>query len=363
LPANGNPEAALKDDAGNDTERVHGARDLGRVIVDGYGDDVRSKDGYFGELASNGAFRQLIAELREKLKETGGDPIEGEPEQISKGRADKLLKEGDPHEAGVILSVVETFAQNMAKVVKALFKLRDWDGVERIAIGGGFRDSRVGELVIGRAAILVREISESLELVPIRHDPDHAGVIGAAWLFPEKLPKGRHHLIGVDIGGSNFRCGLVDLNAKGEKGRKSSEVVELEIWRHASEEPTLDACMQRLGDMLRQLLKTAEKRGLAIAPLIGVGVPGTVLEDGGLEGGVLNLPGDWKSDAFNLPARIRQMLSEIQGEPTQVIVHNDAVVHGLSQAPYMTDVERWAVLTIGTGLGNALFRNKKTTRK
>jgi predicted NBD/HSP70 family sugar kinase len=88
-----------------------------------------------------------------------------------------------------------------------------------------------------------------------------------------------------------------------------------------------------------------------------------VLEDGGLEGGVLNLPGDWKSESFNLPARIRQMVSEIGGQPTKVIVHNDAVVQGLSQAHLMTDVEKWAVLTIGTGLGNALFRNKEFKRK
>ena len=29
----------------------------------------------------------------------------------------------------------------------------------------------------------------------------------------------------------------------------------------------------------------------------------------------------------------------------------------MSQVPFMTDVERWGVLTIGTGLGNARFTN------
>jgi hypothetical protein len=35
------------------------------------------------------------------------------------------------------------------------------------------------------------------------------------------------------------------------------------------------------------------------------------------------------------------------------------VVQGLSEVPNMQDVERWGVFTIGTGLGNARFTNKK----
>ena len=40
-------------------------------------------------------------------------------------------------------------------------------------------------------------------------------------------------------------------------------------------------------------------------------------------------------------------------------MHNDAVVQGLSQVPFMQDVEHWGVLTIGTGLGNARFTNRE----
>jgi hypothetical protein len=42
-------------------------------------------------------------------------------------------------------------------------------------------------------------------------------------------------------------------------------------------------------------------------------------------------------------------------------MHNDAVVQGLSEIPFMTDVKHWGVMTIGTGLGNARFSNRKTT--
>jgi hypothetical protein len=41
-------------------------------------------------------------------------------------------------------------------------------------------------------------------------------------------------------------------------------------------------------------------------------------------------------------------------------MHNDAVVQGLSEIPYMRDVEHWGVLTIGTGLGNARFTNRRS---
>jgi len=35
------------------------------------------------------------------------------------------------------------------------------------------------------------------------------------------------------------------------------------------------------------------------------------------------------------------------------------VVQGLSEMPFMQDVEHWGVLTIGTGLGNASFTNRR----
>jgi hypothetical protein len=58
-----------------------------------------------------------------------------------------------------------------------------------------------------------------------------------------------------------------------------------------------------------------------------------------------------------LPERLREGIPQIDGHDTAVVMHNDAVVQGLSEIPFQTDVERWGVLTIGTGLGNARFTN------
>jgi hypothetical protein len=64
---------------------------------------------------------------------------------------------------------------------------------------------------------------------------------------------------------------------------------------------------------------------------------------------------------FNLPQRVSAAISTINGHEVSVLMHNDAVVQGLSEAPFMTDVEHWGVMTIGTGLGNARFTNRAVT--
>ena len=53
------------------------------------------------------------------------------------------------------------------------------------------------------------------------------------------------------------------------------------------------------------------------------------------------------------------MIPQIGDHETSIVLHNDAVVQGLSEIPYMQDVERWGILTIGTGLGNARFSNRE----
>ena len=111
--------------------------------------------------------------------------------------------------------------------------------------------------------------------------------------------------------------------------------------------------------MLGDLLRKAEKRGLHLAPFIGVGCPGHIEADGSIAKGAQNLPGNWESSRFNLPERLRAALPEIGGQETVVVMHNDAVVQGLSQVPWMGDVKHWGVLTIGTGLGNACFTNRE----
>ena len=115
--------------------------------------------------------------------------------------------------------------------------------------------------------------------------------------------------------------------------------------------------------MLEELIARADKEGLKLAPFIGVGCPGIIEADGTIDRGAQNLPGNWESSRFNLPHALHEGIPSIGEHETLVLLHNDAVVQGLSQAPFMTDVTHWGALTIGTGLGNACFTNRAPAGK
>jgi len=143
------------------------------------------------------------------------------------------------------------------------------------------------------------------------------------------------------------------------KDLSKCQVMELELWRHADErdKPSRDEAVARIGDMLGRLAKRAA-RDVKLAPFVGLACPGLIAADGSIERGGQNLPGNWESSKFNLPMRIREMLPKIGEHETMCVMHNDAVVQGLSQLPFIGDVSSWGVMTIGTGLGNASFTNR-----
>ena len=65
---------------------------------------------------------------------------------------------------------------------------------------------------------------------------------------------------------------------------------------------------------------------------------------GSIDRGAQNLPGNWESKKFNLPLVVHSQIPRIGDEDTSIVLHNDAVVQGLSEVPYMHDVERWGYL-------------------
>jgi len=169
---------------------------------------------------------------------------------------------------------------------------------------------------------------------------------------------GHDAILAVDIGGTTIRTGLVALEWR-KRVLSDARIANAEYWRHRDDKPGRDEAVQKLVAMLRGLIKSAEKQKLHLAPFIGIGCPGLINEDGTIERGGQNLPGNWEAAKFNLPRLIRDGIPEMAGETTHVLMHNDAVVQGLSEAPWMRDVEHWGVLTIGTGLGNACFSLRK----
>jgi predicted NBD/HSP70 family sugar kinase len=174
---------------------------------------------------------------------------------------------------------------------------------------------------------------------------------------------GHDSILAVDIGGSNIRAGVVELRSDKKSDFSAADVHRLELWRHCDEEPKREEAVEHLIGFLEGLIRRAKKEGFKLAPFIGVGCPGLIRDDGTIERGGQNLPGNWESKTFNLPQRLRDAIPKIDGHDTVVIMHNDAVVQGLSELPWMQDVERWGVMTIGTGLGNAHFTNRKESAR
>jgi hypothetical protein len=165
-------------------------------------------------------------------------------------------------------------------------------------------------------------------------------------------------VLAADLGGSSFRAGVVlprlgvapDLAAAGVWRRQS--------WHHAAEQQTDRAvAVGRLAGMLGDLAGAAATAGLSLAPVVAVGLPGRIDAEGRILGGADNLPGDWHAEDFHLPSALSRLLPLAGGGHPAVLLHNDAVAQGLSEAPYLRNIVHWGVLTVGTGLGNARFSN------
>jgi len=351
-------QPVMTDNAPRPPVLSHGGRVLPAVTVDTYNEELRDEEGFVGDRASGRAFRAILEDWRERLRQHGEDPFGDTPtREISKSKLDKVLTGADALAAGLVHTVVEEFAQELATVVRRFLRLKDWLDTERIVVGGGLSASFIGELAMGRAAVLLKSEGIVLDLRSIRNHPDKAGLIGAVQLAPSWVLAGHDAILAADIGGTNLRVGVVELNMK--KGDLSKAAVWKHLhWRHRDDQPTRDEALARIAAMAEELMEDAAAQKLKLAPFVGIGCPGLIDERGTIVSGGQNLPGNWEGEGFNLAAELAGRLPRILDHEPVVILHNDAVVQGLSEVPGMTDVSHWGVLTIGTGLGNARFTNR-----
>ena len=339
----------------------HGAGDLPKVEVASYNLELRDKAGFIGDRANKTAFRDALDGWRKRVRAGGPDPLGDTPtDDLSKKDIDGLLKNAESEAATLVHAAIDDFAAALAGILLRYLEEDAWKGTRRIVVGGGGSDSKAGLMAMARTQLLLRAEGMKVELVPIGHHPDEAGLLGAVHLIPSWMLKGHDAILAVDIGGTNIRAGVVKLNLDDKPDFSKAKVWKSELWRHADDEPKRTATIEYLVEMIEGLIAKAEKAKLTLAPVIGIGCPGVIAADGSIARGGQNLPGgNWESTHFNLPEALRKAIPAICGEPTFVIMHNDAVVQGLSEAPRMADTERWAAVTIGTGLGNASFRNRK----
>ena len=124
----------------------HGATRLPSVDVDSFNIELKDDDGFLGDRASKGAFRKILDGLRKPLKKNGDDPLGKKAvRRIGKRTLDEALVGDDIEAAALVHGAIEEFAQELAYVTGRFLKTKAWADTERIVVGGGFRESRVGE--------------------------------------------------------------------------------------------------------------------------------------------------------------------------------------------------------------------------
>ncbi|ADU36117.1 hypothetical protein Varpa_1907 [Variovorax paradoxus EPS] len=341
---------------------VHGLRELPGLTVEGYSLQLRDKDGFVGDQASQTAFRELLERWRKRSRKNNGkDPLGGQHSRdLSKRELDLALQEKKEFDAGYVMhAAVSEFSEELASVIQRFLRQPSWHNVQRIVVGGGFPESHVGERAVLQTGAILEDLGVHVQLGRLSHNVDDGGLIGWVHLAPREMLKGHDAILAVDIGGTNVRCGIVKTRHRKARDFSLAKVVRREKWRHADDEPNRSNMVEHIADMLEDMVRYSERKKIRLAPFIGIGCPGLIRPDGSIARGAQNLPGDWESHAFHLPSALWRRMPMIGSGPTLVLMHNDAVVQGLSELPFMRDVQHWGVLTIGTGLGNASFTNRR----
>ena len=146
--------------------------------------------------------------------------------------------------------------------------------------------------------------------------------------------------IGIDIGGSGIKAGAVDLASGTLRGDRL---------RVATPEPSTPAAVvASTARLVRRIVRAVSEAGDRLSVPVGVGVPSVVIE--GVTRSAANIDPGW----IDYPAAIefRRTLTR------EVAVVNDADAAGVAEMRFGAGRGQRGtvfVLTLGTGLGSALF--------
>mgnify|MGYP000874280855 CR=1 FL=1 len=148
-------------------------------------------------------------------------------------------------------------------------------------------------------------------------------------------------LLGVDVGGTHMRIGLVNGNGKILEQRKIATEVQAGA-EHAT---------GRLVHECRAFMEEAVKVGGAVEA-VGLGVAGKIDH---IEGTVLFSPNLPAMNGYPLGEEVRKRL----GVP--VVVENDANVYGFGEhwVGKGQNIDSWVGLTLGTGVGGCLMLERR----
>jgi glucokinase len=149
--------------------------------------------------------------------------------------------------------------------------------------------------------------------------------------------------IGIDLGGTNIKAGIVDL----EKGKviASTSIPTLAREGH-------DAVMQRMADVVTKVVAD-NKMSISDIGGIGIGLPGVLDLEKGTTVFLPNLPGTWP----DVP--VRDVISGKTGLPVSLLNDVRAITLGEWKFGAGQGVDTMACFAIGTGVGGGLVINGK----
>jgi glucokinase len=147
--------------------------------------------------------------------------------------------------------------------------------------------------------------------------------------------------IGCDLGGTNLRAGIVDVNNGSVLHQMSVQTLAREGY---------DAVMKRMADLFPQLIQAAGMKKQDIGG-IGIGAPGVLDLQRGETLFLPNLPGTWP----HVP--LRDKITKLTGLPVAILNDVRSITNGEWLFGAGRSVDTVAVFAIGTGIGGGLVIN------
>ena len=216
---------------------THGATRLPSVIVESYNVEVQDEDGFVGDRANEGAFRDLLAKWRDVMSKGATTPSATRtPTRSPKSTSKNCWWTVSLKPPASCTAPSRFLRRNSHLSSGAISSSRPGAIPSGSWSGAAFARAASASLRSGRTGVILKSEEIEIDLLPIRNDPDEAGLIGAAQLVPTWMFAGHDAILAVDIGGTNIRAGVVDLNLKRAKNLSKACVWKFDLWRHADED-------------------------------------------------------------------------------------------------------------------------------
>ncbi|MBN1267550.1 MAG: ROK family protein [Anaerolineales bacterium] len=151
--------------------------------------------------------------------------------------------------------------------------------------------------------------------------------------------------IGIDLGGTNLRAALVDVESGRVLFQKRTPTL-------AREGP--DAVMGRMAELIEDVIQEADLEKADVGG-VGIGAPGVLDMEKGVTIFLVNLPGTWP----NVP--LSATIERLTGLQTWLINDVRAITYGEFRFGAGSGVDTVAVFAVGTGIGGGLVVDGRLT--